>query len=186
MAKRQRIRRKVVAPDPEVGEGTPVPEEIQEDGPEPKAEAVRPQRAPRGESVVESPVEVGAADLVQALFTQASTDGKLILVQPGKAGAFLVSLAVQPVAAATPKGKGYKEEDFWSDEYKAFKEWWTPMSAEEKEAWAVENDVTWAAHEDPLVNNIKLSIAVQAAKDVSKYKPGFESRAARITGVPTS
>jgi hypothetical protein len=159
-------------------------EEAEAPAPEAEKETTR-KREPRGEAVTDEPVEVDAAGLVQALLEGLAEGGKPVLVTPAKGGAFLVSQAdVVPVKATSKKG--YKEEDYWSDEYAEFRSWWTPMTAEQKEEYAAKEKVTWDVHDQPLVNNIRLSEAVQAKLGINKYKPGFEERNARILGVPAS
>lgn len=163
------------AEEPTEAEAT---EEVKEE-----ATATR-QREPRGEAVVDEPVEVQAGELVRQMFLALSEVGKPVLVTEGKGDTFLVSTTEAAPVKTSASKKGYKEKDFWSDEYKEFKDWWTPMGPEEKEKWATDNKVTWDAHEDALVNNIRLTVAVQEHKGISKYKPGFEDRNARIAGVP--
>lgn len=184
MARKRRTARADATEETAEATKAPVEEKVTEEAPaEEEATATR-QRGPRGDAVVDEPVEVHAGELVHQMFSALAEVGKPVLVTEGKGDTFLVStVEAAPVKTSVGK-KGYKEKDFWSEEYKEFKAWWTPMGPEEKEKWAADNKVTWDAHEDALVNNIRLTGAVKEHKGINKYKPGFEERNARIAGVP--
>lgn len=142
-------------------------------------------RAPRGKPISDQ-VIVTATEAVVGLLGGLTETGKAALVQEHKDGGYIISL-IDTIVPRKAAGAGrYREQDYWSGEYAEFKTWWPKMTPDEKVTWAEENSVTWEEHVDPLVNNMKLSAAAQVHLGVEKYKPGFRTRAARVSGIPNS
>jgi len=74
-------------------------------------------------------------------------------------------------------------------DYIEFDEWWSALSFEEKVAEAEDDDVEWERHDNPLVDNLRLTMAMQEARGIEKWKPEYATRAARNDllrhGIPT-
>lgn len=75
-----------------------------------------------------------------------------------------------------------------TDDYKEWTAGWKGLSFEDKVKEAKKNKVTWDEIDDPLANNLRLSMAYTAALGIEKWKPEYKSRVARqqllLGGVP--
>jgi len=67
----------------------------------------------------------------------------------------------------------------YSDEFKTWINEWTPLTYEEKVALAKKEGVTWENHETPKIDVMRLSDAMRTKRGVAKWRPEYESKAAR-------
>jgi hypothetical protein len=75
-------------------------------------------------------------------------------------------------------GKEYDQE-VCTSEYLEFVEGWREMDITEKRKLAKSLKLTWNKAADEKIENMALSRAVQEAKGITKYKPKYQSSAAR-------
>jgi len=115
-------------------------------------------------------------------------EGKAVVITCTEAGKWAMKLGNAPATRAGKikvSGK-QREELLYSDEFKKFAfedmgdgRGWIAHTPEEKYAIAEANSITWEKHESPKLDVIRMSEAVRNAFGVSKYKPEYQTRAAR-------
>jgi len=103
---------------------------------------------------------------------------------------FVTGIAATAAPVSAPKGRGltgmvfareaYSEEFFkWHFEDAGSGKPWGEMTSEERYAFAEEIGASWEEHDEPRVDAMRMGQAVREKLDISKWKPEYESRAAR-------
>jgi hypothetical protein len=92
-------------------------------------------------------------------------------------GALIVKAGTQlPIAQTAPiqvvgkkKPAPHRAGRQLSAEYAEFLSWWRAMNDKEKLEWCTASSVTWEGSNSALINNMRMSVAVQEYLKVSKY-----------------
>ncbi len=150
----------------------------EEEDEEPKAK-VRSVRLPAEDKVA----QVTIADLGSALLEVLDAGQSLFFRKSGSGYAVYKADA----SLLMPKGKhgarAIKLNEFfsiaYSDEFKAWINEWTPLTYEEKVALAKKEGVTWENHETAKIDVMRISEAMREKRGVAKWRPEYESKAAR-------
>lgn len=157
-----------------------VVEEDEEEDEEPKAK-VRSVRLPAEDKVATASV----ADLGSALLEVLDAGQSLMLRKVGSNYA-IYKVDANAFTAKGKRGRGdraIKLNEFfdiaYSDEFKAWINEWTPLTYEEKVALAKKEGVEWENHETAKIDVMRISEAMREKRGVAKWRPEYESKAAR-------
>lgn len=107
----------------------------------------------------------------------------LVRLSEGSVSVFFMNEDVSKLSAPVKKRPGVVGTKFdqitQTDEYKEHQVKWAAMSLAEKQAYAKKVKAVWEVSADERVNNMKMSVAVMAALGIQKYKPEYQTQAAR-------
>lgn len=165
-----------------------------------KEEEEEAEEAPASVAVPTGPTPL--SDLVSAIVATLQAGQTLRVVATGAPVGYTLSLGGAatgvdgPVAVAeaeepaAPKAKGLRGEAFRQEAYTPeFYEFhhvdcgtgkpWGELTYEEKVAFADDNDVEWDEHENPRVDNMRMTKALTEKLGLVKYKPEYQKKAAR-------
>lgn len=88
-------------------------------------------------------------------------------------------MTTQVVDVVVPlRGKAFDEE-VCTEEYLSWKEQWDKYSLEEKLDLCDEVGAEWESHDNVSINNMRMSMAYQAAVKIEKYKPEYQDKDVR-------
>lgn len=127
---------------------------------------------------VEESAERTFAGLLAAL-----SEGDALIIKRTAEDTYVISMATREFVTSAPEpkpaGKKVSVSDMLTDEYKEWQAEWSQLTYEEKVAKAEEDGVEWNRHENPRVDNMRLTAAYREALGIEKYKPEYRTRKAR-------
>lgn len=119
-----------------------------------------------------------ADDLLTSLINALEDGNTLVFTRKGDAIA--ISTSTQPISSSKLRGKEY-----WSKvrnpAYEDWKKEWRQKSFEQKKAYAKKIGAQWDPHDNPKIEEMRVSTAVREKEGISKYQPEYEDRKARAS-----
>lgn len=188
--------RKVVEPEPD--EEDEEPEPVKKPAPKakqpvakaaPKAKVVEPE--PEDEDEESEPVarqrvgkrgmeeqQMPVQDFWRRIMESLQAGEGMVATRQEDGSYLLVSLATfnQPVAAIDGRrGRPAKAKRALSAKYVEWSKGWKTKTLEQKVAYARKKKITWDEHDNDLVNNLRVTMAVQKAEGIVKHQDEEEA-----------
>lgn len=79
---------------------------------------------------------------------------------------------------APKRGREY-ELEVWTEEYAKFRNWWNSLTSEDRELSLDQEGIEWERTDDERINAMRMSMAYTNHKNITKYKPEYETTEAR-------
>lgn len=145
--------------------------------PEPYTDATVPAVSPPGDNMVFD-------SIVKALLA-ALQDGLALVVTPLNNGALEIVATPQEKSAAKKASRAnvLTGNAYWQEvltpEFREHEREWLSLSLDERKKEAKKLKVKWEPHDNPKVDAMNMTTAVRAKLGIEKYKPQYQSQAAR-------
>lgn len=177
--RRQGRRQQTVAAVPALELDDDDVEEVEE-APAPKRAARRPNNTPKAETVAKATQDVAEANGDLADMFDEMESGIVYTVVRNDDNTWTVTAGGAQVQSQLRPVRGAEYDDtVLSDEYKAWRDEWQELGTEEKIAKVKKAKVEWKHNDHAATDMMWMVEAYLAHLGIEKYKPEYQTRAAR-------